>query len=88
MMSRLLLLLCRKQRTGVDNPGVEIGVVLLLLRRIAEPKSKSHNLIGINESARSTKIFSGFKSLDKQSNHHHHRNSITSSTHLCDMPLE
>jgi hypothetical protein len=49
--------------TGVDNSGVVIGVVLLLLRRIAEPKSKSHNFIDINESARSTKMFSGFKSL-------------------------
>jgi hypothetical protein len=53
--------------TGVDNSGVEIGVVLLLLRRIAEPKSKSHSFIGVNESARSTKMFSGFKSLYKQS---------------------
>ena len=52
--------------TGVDNSGVEIGVVLLLLSRIAEPKSKSHSFIGINESARSTKMFSGFKSLYKQ----------------------
>ncbi len=51
--------------TGVDNAGVVIGVVLLLLRRIAEPKSKSHNFIGIKLSARSTKIFSGFKSLEK-----------------------
>jgi hypothetical protein len=49
--------------TGVDNSGVVIGVVLLLLRRIAEPKSKSHSFIGTNESTRSTRIFSGFKSL-------------------------
>ncbi len=62
--------------TGVDNSGVVIGVVLLLLRRIAEPKSKSHNFIGTKESARSTKIFSGFKSLKKSKQNSKNRNFI------------
>ena len=81
-----------KWLTGVESSGVEIGVVLLLLSRIAEPKSKSHNLIGINESARSTRMFSGFKSLEKITNSLvDEANSYSSRpdrTYLCDMPLE
>lgn len=54
---------------------------------MAEPKSKSHNLMGINESARSTRMFSGFKSLRKSSECVVSLTLWADLSYRCDMPF-